>query len=194
MKTYAYALAATLVAFPAAALEHATGSFGFVPKGPVTLDTGDITSSTTEVLFPQTVKVNTISGDNNLPLALGDLVALSGPFETVPGPTSLVVDINGLEFTFTETTSVGIIPSTASAAGFLFASYIGTLSDGANLFFEGTPVALSLSCDEVRKPAVVNCSDTVAQIAVVPEPGSLAILGAALIGLGIMSRSKRRAS
>ncbi len=193
MKTLAAAaLIAISVASSAQALPTAQGTFGFVPLGSVTLDTGGITAATALVTYGSAI-VNTASAPSigNLPVVAGDVVVPSATaFPFAPGlgtiGTLFSVAVHGLTFTFDSAhTLVRIADNTIAA------QYTGTLSDGGIWFEDGSPARLSISCTQVPLPgSVINCSNTTIAALPVKEPASLGLLGAALLGFGLLRRQR----
>jgi hypothetical protein len=56
----------------------------------------------------------------------------------------------------------------------------------------GTPTIFGQNCNQSESGAAVNCSDTlsVAAALAVPETTTLALLGSALVGFGLLRRRK----
>jgi hypothetical protein len=186
--TAAVAASAVLGSSPARALPAAHGSFGFVPLGAVVADTGDLTPATATLTYPARSFVNTVAPGGNLPVSLLDAVTFSSDvFHFAPGlgsmPVDLTVSVDGLTLTFTRERTFD------HQANFLSANYTGTLTDASGLFATGTPATLSLGCDQAGHGAAIDCSNTTALVVgPIAEPGTLGLLGAALLGFIALRR------
>lgn len=172
-----------------APLPFAEGSFGFVPNAPVTSSNNNLNPGTEWTEYPNNAFVN-IPSTGNLDIVAGDLVETER-FVYAPGlgtaPANLDITVNGLTFHF------HTVKMEVHEVGFISAGWEGFLEDGDGRFAEGTLALLSQSCDQTLPGKLMNCSNTtlVAEAPTpVREPGSLAILGAALLGLGLIGRKK----
>jgi hypothetical protein len=203
--TTALAAAAVLImSAPAGqSLPYANGSFGFVPFGTVVSDTGNITAMTHTITFPPDVVVNTVSTmfdgkPNNLPIAVGDAVTLSNPAFLFPAglgsaSTLFNVSVHGITFTFDWSKTLTRIPTGIHSAGLISIQDEGILSFGAGLFEEGTPARLAMNCNQSDLTGSINCSDTETVTAgVINEPGSIGLLGVALVSAGLLARRRRQ--
>jgi PEP-CTERM motif len=208
----AVAAVALAAAQPAKALPIATGSLTLqaVLGGEFTVDTTDITATTSSVTEPSLI-VQGISSTGNLAsaISLGDGASLSNP--TLPVPSAVgtfvaiapfTITVDGLVFTFdTVKMSNPIVATTVLTSGSFDEQFDGTLTNGNGEFENGTAVRFSQACTQAAPTALIGCGNSSVivnflsppgPITGVPEPASLTILGASLLGFGLLRRRRTR--
>jgi PEP-CTERM motif-containing protein len=205
------ALVAAVVTNPASAVPiPASGSLSFsiAPGGSVTLDTGDITGTTSNKQEGP-LQLTTIGGNlgtnSGVTGVIPGAVVTFGPQPVpvppllVPTPVALTVTIGTLTFTFDLEETLSLVPTTTNSAGSFALTFDGTFVSDSSGTFSPLPQSASLSesCTQAAPPgSLVNCSNTIstpsAPTITTPEPASLALVGAALVAGFGLSRPRRR--
>jgi hypothetical protein len=184
------------------ALPVAGGSFTLSPAGgtPIAVDTGDITldtaSRTVAAWQVSTVAPNLdLALSNGLPASFSSTTLLVPPGTGTSVPVSFTLDAGALTFSFASgvTNSRVALAAAAGVAGSFSDQFAGTLANGGGVFEAGAPVTLSETCTQ---PAVaghaglINCGDAVVTVGhAIPEPNTLALIGAALFGFLLLRRT-----
>ncbi len=176
------------------------GSFGIVPVGKVTVAPGSsVGPAITSVTLPSLDIVNTaVTGNFSPDIATADFASVSpaaipiGPLGSLVSiPTETVV-VKNFTFTFTqEETTVATRTTGANPVGTVDFELLGTVVDTSHVLVANT-AAFQVAIGQIGR-GVVNLSGTIVSPAApisTPEPASLALLGAGLIGLGISRRNR----
>jgi len=155
-------------------------AFNFVPTGTLTANTGDVTTATTITSGAPDI-VTTIL-QNNIQLAAGTTIAITSPTPVTLGSTFTKSFTTPLG-TFLENLTVTLVTPGPSSRGI---TATGTISQTSGTGFDPTPVFYSAAYTQNGGPgAQINASfNNSTTPPNVPEPASLAIFGAALVGLG----------
>ena len=163
-------------------------AFNFVPNGTLTADTGDVTTATTITSGAPTTVTTILL--NNIGLTTGTTTVLTSPTPVTLGST-FTKSFTTPMGSFLEDLTVTLVTPGASSRGI---TATGTISQTAGTGFDPTPVFYSAAYTQNGGPgAQINASfNNSTTPPAVPEPASLAIFGAALVGLAGLGALRRR--
>ena len=181
-------------------------SFGVTGVGSYTVNTGNITAATANKTMPSTELI----GGTTTPAAFAAAGLTTGgaatfsvlTFNTTAGPITpftLSAGTLGLVFTFTNISSVFIVPSGANSNGSISQQFNGSVTGGTGTAaqFVGQTASISETCTQTAIGASITCSESVLTPGLpsqVPEPTSMALFGAGLAALGALRRRRKAAN
>lgn len=183
-------LGVCLASMEPASAELAFGSLGFAAVGEVKPNTGVLNPATSSLIY-EDGGVVTQASTGNLGIAQGTFVEPT-TFIYAPGLSSGSANVN-LEIT-DHKWHFDWVEMDFRAIGNIAATFRGNYTGGSGLD-PSSGWFLTQSCDQKvgnGSTGPISCSNTVlGRIQQIPEPGSLGILGGALLALGLLLRRRQ---